>query len=266
MLKQLRSLLSPRPSQPPPAVPPGERVYAVGDIHGCSTLFAALIEAIEADDEARAQAQTSVILLGDLVDRGPQSAEVIAMARDLGKRRKLRILMGNHEEMLLDALENEEIFKHFLRFGGRETILSYPVDPDRYHRAELAEAHALMREVIPEADIEFIRGFEDRIEIGDFLFVHAGIRPGIPLDQQKTADLRWIRDPFLTHRESFGPVVVHGHTIFDTPRIDPNRISIDTGAYRSGRLSALALEASDRWLITAEMNESGACRAVQRSL
>lgn len=266
MLKILHALFD-RPARgPASAVPAGQRVYAVGDVHGCLAQFNALIAAIEADDAAREVAGTTIVLLGDLIDRGPDSAGVIRAARALTLRRKVHILMGNHEEMMLEALDSEEVLKHFLRYGGRETVLSYPVDPERYHQAEIGETLELMRAAVPREDIEFLRGLEDQVRIGDYLFVHAGIRPDVNLDEQKLADLRWIREPFLSHSGSFGPVVVHGHTIFDAPQFRPNRIGIDTGAYRTGRLTALGLEGTSRWLIEATTDEQGAVSATLRNM
>ncbi len=259
MFSRLRQLLRAAPQPPLAAIPVGQRVYAIGDIHGRADLFSALMDAIDADDAARGAAQTAVILLGDLIDRGPDSAGVIRLARAWEKKRTVRILMGNHEEMFLGALEQEEIMRHFLRFGGREMLLSYPLDPMAYTRAELAEVAGLARKVIPAADIAFIRGFEDWVQIGDYLFVHAGIRPGMAIEDQRQSDLRWIREAFLDHTESFGTIVVHGHTIFDSPQVRHNRIGIDTGAYRSGRLTALGLEGTNSWLLTA-VAEDGAVR------
>jgi serine/threonine protein phosphatase 1 len=265
MLKSLRSLFRAAESAPVAVLPEGTRAYALGDIHGRADLFAALIAAVEADDAARGGAATTVILLGDLVDRGPDSAGVIRLARDWQARRAVRILMGNHEEMFLEAMENDEVLRHFLRYGGRETLLSYPIDPDAYTRAELAETRALALAAVPEEDLAFIRTFEDSITLGDYLFVHAGIRPGVPLEDQRQSDLRWIRETFLTHGESFGPVVVHGHTIFAEPEVRHNRIGIDTGAYTSGRLTALGLEGSARWTIEARQ-EGGAINVLQGAL
>ena len=190
MLSRLRNLLTAAPAPPVAKIPDGQRVYAIGDIHGRADLLAGMIAAIDADDLARGSAQTTVILLGDLIDRGPDSAGVIRLAREWQKRRPVRILMGNHEEMFLDALEQEEVMRHFLRFGGREMLLSYPLDPLAYTRAELGEVADLARAVIPEQDITFIRSFEDQVELGDYLFVHAGIRPGVALADQRRADLR----------------------------------------------------------------------------
>ncbi len=265
MFSKLRKLFSSADHGPRPALPAGSRAYAIGDVHGRLDLFAALSAAVDADDAARGGAETTVILLGDLIDRGLDSAGVIAHARAWGQRRAVRVLMGNHEEMFLDALEKEEVLRHFLRFGGKETVLSYPIDPEEYTRSDLAETIALMQAAIPAADVEFIRAFEDRIELGDYLFVHAGIRPDVALEDQAVSDLRWIREPFLSHPASFGPVVVHGHTIDPAPQVRANRIGIDTGAYRTGCLTALGLQGEDRWLIEAR-DENGAIRVTQRSL
>ena len=265
MFNRLRTLFGPGSSGPASAVPAGERIYAVGDVHGRLDLLEALIAAIEADDAERSPAQTCVVLLGDLVDRGPDSAGVIAAARAWGRQRRVRILLGNHEEMLLRALDSDELMRHFLRYGGRETILSYLSEPDTYHRADLAGARELMQAAIPDEDLDFIRSFEDSIAIGDYLFVHAGVHPDTALDEQRTADLRWIREPFLSHPDSFGPVVVHGHTITDKPHVRHNRIGLDTGAYRSGRLTALGLQGSTRWLIEAQ-DLDGIISAATRSM
>ena len=265
MINSLRNLFGPKPSGPTPAIPVGERVYAVGDIHGRCDLFETVIAAIDADDAARGTAQTTVVLLGDLIDRGPDSAGVIKAARAWSTRRHVRILMGNHEEMLLSALESEDVLRNFLRFGGRETVLSYLADRSAYHQADLAETLTLIRTALPQDDLNFIRRFEDMITIGDFMFVHAGIRPGVPHEQQRRADLRWIREPFLSHSGSFGAVVVHGHTIFDEAFFGHNRIGIDTGAYRTGRLTALGLQGTARWLLEAT-DQDGAVRAAQRSI
>lgn len=250
MFEKLSKLFRPQPATPLPSVPPGTRVYAVGDIHGRLDLFDALIAAIEADDKRRAPAQTTVVLLGDLIDRGADSAGVIAAARAWQARRKVRILCGNHEEMFLRCFDDLGLFRHFLRYGGRETVLSYPIDQARWNAADLEEGQAMMREAVPEADLSFIRSFEDRVVIGDYGFVHAGILPGVPLSEQSLGDLRWIREPFLSHSGDHGFVIVHGHSITQMPVIRSNRIGIDTGAYSSGQLTALVLEGTARWLIS----------------
>ncbi|WP_022676013.1 metallophosphoesterase family protein [Novosphingobium sp. B-7] len=258
MLKLLKSLVSgarAEPPAPPTLVPAGQRVYAVGDIHGRLDLFEQMISLIEADDAARgdhSMVKTTVILLGDLIDRGPDSAGVIDTARAWAQRRRVRILAGNHEEMFLGAFERDETLRHFLRHGGRETLLSYPIDPEDYARMTLEELRAAMPDFVPQADIAFLRGLEDQIRIGDYVFVHAGIRPGVALDEQVPGDMRWIRGEFIADRTPRDFAVVHGHTIVDEPELSPLRVGIDTGAYASGRLTAVGLEGAERWLLVAQ--------------
>jgi serine/threonine protein phosphatase 1 len=249
MLDKFRQLLSPQ-SAGPPRIPEGERVYAIGDIHGRLDLFIALAWAIEKDDAARGTSDTTIILLGDLVDRGPDSAFVVRSAREWGKRRKLRYIIGNHEEMFLKSFHKLETLSHFLRFGGWETVMSYGVDRAAFDKAGLGEAQKLMAQAVPRDDLEFINGFEDAIVMGDYLFVHAGIQPGKSLEKQHTQNLRWIREPFLSHPGEFGFVVVHGHTITDDVDVRHNRIGLDTGAFMSGKLTAIGLEGTQRWLIS----------------
>ncbi len=242
MFQALRQIFTRREDAPVAAMSAGQRVYAVGDIHGRLDLFEALVAAIDADDAMAAPAQTTVVLLGDLVDRGPDSAGVIGLARTWQQRRTVRILGGNHEEMFLRSMGDIETFRHFLRHGGRETVLSYGVDPVRFQAATMEEAQDLMRAAVPAEDLAFLAGFEDMVAIGDYLFVHAGIDPRVPIEAQRQKDLRWIREPFLSHPDPHGLVVVHGHTISESPEDCGNRIGIDTGAFMTGRLTALALE------------------------
>lgn len=263
MLKALRNLFRPDMPTASPGAPPGERIYAIGDIHGRLDLLEGLAQAIEQDNGERSAARTTIILLGDLIDRGPNSAGVIDFARRWQQARPVRILCGNHEEMLLESLTRTEVLRHFLRHGGRETILSYGLSEDAYRRATLDELQTLMHEAIPGEDIAFIRSFEDSITIGDYLFVHAGIAPQVALDKQSTADLRWIREPFLSHEDSHSHVVVHGHTITPSPVIRHNRIGIDTGAYLHGRLTALVLEGTGRRLLAA--TDSGGAITIETS-
>lgn len=254
MFKKLRSLFSTpaeEPAQPQAHVPAGQRVYAIGDIHGRLDLFEQLLAMIEADDAARDEAETQLILLGDLVDRGPESRGVVERAMQLMAAGRTRVLAGNHEEMLLGSLEETETLRHFLRHGGKETLFSYGLTGEEYSRGKLDEIQDRAKALIPANHIAFIKAMENRIVIGDYVFVHAGIRPGVPLDQQVVSDLRWIRREFLDHAEPFGHLVVHGHTITDEPVLRPNRIGIDTGAFASGKLTALGLEGDERWLLTA---------------
>lgn len=258
MFQSLRRIFARDEGVAPAALPAGQRVYAVGDIHGRRDLFEALVEAIEAHEAVAAPAETIVVLLGDLVDRGADSAGVIGLAREWQARRQVRILGGNHEEMFLRSLSDIELFRHFLRHGGRETVLSYGVDRQHFLQATLEEAQDLMRSAVPPEDIAFVESFEDMIQLGDYLFVHAGIDPRRPLDEQRRHDLRWIREPFLSHSDPLGVVVVHGHTISDAPEDCGNRIGIDTGAFMSGRLTALVLEGHERQYIEAVEGADGA--------
>lgn len=252
MLRSLNRLFRPpAPAAHAAGVPEGQRWYVIGDIHGRCDLFEALAAAIDADDAAACAAETTVVLLGDLVDRGPDSAGVIAAARAWQQRRAVRVLAGNHEEMFLESFEDSEMLRHFLRHGGRETVLSYGVDRARYNAMSLEELQAEMSRIVPSADREFLASAEEWIEVGDYLLVHAGINPLVPLAEQRRSDLLWIRNRFLDHRDAFSHVVVHGHTIFDEVEDAGTRIGIDTGAYRTGRLTALVLEGSARRFIQA---------------
>ena len=264
MLNSIRQLWTPKEARPPAAVPVGERVYAIGDIHGRLDLLAALIKAIEHDHNARATAVMTIVLLGDLIDRGPHSAGVLQAVRLWQSRRNLRLICGNHEEMFLRSFDDINVFNRFMVYGGFETVASYPINAAAFQAAPLEEAQAMMIEAVPHEDLELIRSFEDFVVIGDYLFVHAGIRPGEPLQDQSVQDLRWIREPFLSHSGWHEHVVVHGHTIADEPEIGHNRIGIDTGAYMSGRLTALCLEGEQRWLIETD-DSDGAITVTTRS-
>lgn len=249
MRKFLQDIFSRSAAQSSYAIPSGERVYAIGDIHGRLDLFENLLPAIERDDAQRGPANTTIVLLGDLVDRGPDSAGVLEAARKLKDRRTVRILQGNHEEMFLQALEDEEALRLFLRFGGKETVFSYPIDHDTYRDLTLSELQQHLRAVVPQDHLDFMRSFEDLIQIGDYLFVHAGIRPGVSLREQSPKDLRWIREPFLSDTSQRAFCVIHGHTITDGPDTRPTRIGIDTGGFRSGKLTAVGLERDRRWFL-----------------
>ena len=234
--------------QRPGTVPAGRRVYAVGDVHGRDDLLGELLAAIEADNDALPPATTSIVFLGDLIDRGPASAAVVERLRTYQPRgiRPL-FLAGNHEEVLLRLIAGQDEFlADWLRFGGAECLASYGVDAAPLRRMRPARACAVVRGAIPPAHVEFLRSFADTYRIGGYLFVHAGIRPGLPLDQQSQSDLRWIRRPFLDDSSDHGFIVVHGHTISAEVEEAPNRIGIDTGAYHSGTLTALVAEGAGR--------------------
>jgi serine/threonine protein phosphatase 1 len=233
---------------------PGARAYAVGDIHGRLDLLDALLAKIEAEVAARPARRTWAVFLGDLIDRGPESAGVVERLRTWRPRHVRPVfLAGNHEEVLLSILAGDgAILANWLKFGGAECAASYGVDPDLLRRVEEQEGVAMLRAKVPRAHREFLESFADTFAFGDYLFVHAGIRPGIAVEEQDRKDLRWIRDPFLSDAQDHGCVVVHGHTISKAVDERANRIGIDTGAYRSGVLTAIAIEGTDRWYLTTE--------------
>jgi len=167
--------------------------------------------------------------------------------------------------MFLASFDKVDTLKHFLRFGGKETVLSYGLDPMAYQAASVEEVQQMMHAAVAPEERAFLETFEDMIEIGDYLFVHAGVQPDVPFEEQRQRDLRWIREPFLSHSEPFGSVVVHGHTISDDPQDRGNRIGIDTGAYMSGRLTALVLEGTSRRYLEA-VDQEGSITAAMREL
>ncbi|PKQ00908.1 MAG: serine/threonine protein phosphatase [Alphaproteobacteria bacterium HGW-Alphaproteobacteria-13] len=236
------------------SVPAGRRVYAIGDIHGRDDLFALLIERIEQDSAARGPMPTTLILLGDLVDRGPESAAVVERARQQeGRWDEFHWITGNHEEAFLLALSGDlEALKFFSRYGGEETILSYGLDQDALRRMDWGELAAILPTLVPPEHHAFLNDGKPWVRLGDYLFVHAGIRPGVEIENQKLSDLRWIRQPFLDDTRDHGVYVVHGHTITKEPEHRGNRLGIDTGAYASNRLTAVGLEGDQIWFCTAE--------------
>ncbi|MEO8453656.1 MAG: metallophosphoesterase family protein [Sphingomicrobium sp.] len=237
----------------------GYRAYVVGDIHGRLDLLEGLLTHIERDIADRPPRQTLLVFLGDLIDRGPTSAQVIDRLRSYeADGVRTVFLLGNHEEVLLRILDGDaSLIPSWLRFGGAECLKSYGADPLVIAAHDDAEAISALRAAIPQEHVQFLRSFVDTCRFGDYLFVHAGIRPGVSIDQQLQSDLRWIREPFLFDQTDHGCVVVHGHTISPEVEERANRIGIDTGAYRTGILTAVALEGRQRWYLdTRKMAEA----------
>ncbi len=237
--------------------PPSSRAYAIGDVHGRLDLLRDLLSRIEQDNAERLPAKTYLILLGDLVDRGPDSRGVIdhflshppSFARTI-------FLKGNHEEFFMKVLSGEdEVVADWLSYGGYECAESYGVSKGWALNASPSAIADRLRVAVPEAHKAFLDGMADSFRFGDYLFVHAGIRPGIPIEQQSAKDLRWIRDGFLEDSTDHGLIVVHGHTIVERPEEHSNRIALDTGAYRSGVLTAIRVEDSSRCFISVEATE-----------
>jgi len=224
--------------------PSGWRAYAVGDVHGRLDLLDDLLARIEQDRAQSPAERTVLVFLGDLIDRGPDSRGVIERLRTFDPRdARLICLMGNHEEVLTRILKGERgLVQDWLAFGGAECLSSYGVDPRAIGRMPEREGITAIQSAIPVAHAQFIASFADTLRFGDYLFVHAGIRPGIAVEEQRQVDLRWIRADFLDHDGELGVRVVHGHTISHRVSEQSHRIGIDTGAWHSGRLTAIAIE------------------------
>ena len=227
-----------------PRVPSGVRIYAVGDIHGRADVLAELFMLIDQDLEARPTLRSIEVFLGDYIDRGPHSREVLDLLIARRQRQVAVFLKGNHEAYAHQVLSDPSVLSDWLQIGGVNTLLSYGVAPsgcDRDQQARQAIA-ASFRQAMPDSHYHFLQGLALSLSCGDYFFVHAGVRPGIPLVRQSEQDLLWIRDEFLLHEEDFGKVVVHGHSPTNLPDIRPNRINIDTGAYATGVLTLLIIE------------------------
>ena len=237
--------------RPAPALPPGERIYAIGDIHGCSALFDSLKQSVRADNAARGEAHTTVILLGDLVDRGPDSAGMIERAMHWNEDwAGLEVLRGNHEASFAAVLGGEKQWlASWIVYGGVETLQSYGLSPHKLAAMTDDEIVAAARAAVPAPSREWIADLPLQRRHGDYLFVHAGIKPGVPIDEQQAQDLLWIREEFLDSRANHGAMVVHGHSIREEIDQRSNRIGIDTGAFATGRLTAMGIEGEERWFL-----------------
>ena len=225
--------------------PDSTRIYVVGDIHGRSDLLTRIHEAIRIDVRDRPTSlKRTVVYLGDYVDRGPGSFNVLeTLIRTPLEGMKSVYLKGNHEDMMLRFIRGDNA-PHWLHNGGDATLASYGITAS-WMTPDASNMEALRRrlqDAMPAAHGAFLESLRLFYVAGDYLFVHAGIRPGVPLDAQRPADLLWIRDPFLMSKNEFGKCVVHGHTICPVPEVRLNRIGIDTGAFYSGRLTCLVLE------------------------
>ena len=226
----------------PPAVPAGMRVFAIGDIHGRDDLLSDLLAQIAADLASRPADESVIVFLGDYVDRGPGTKAVVErLSTGAMPGSRQHFLLGNHEAEMLRALSGQSDGDIWMQNGGAETLRSYGVSEVAI---EQRDRDAWLQN-IPEAHLAFLRALQVHARIGDYLFVHAGFRPGVAINQQREEDLIWIRDAFINSDWDFGAVVVHGHTIRDVPDVRHNRIGIDTGAWRTGTLTAVVLEGTD---------------------
>lgn len=230
-------------------IPPGLRLYAVGDIHGRADLLRAMMAQIATDAAQAPGLRKQLVFLGDYVDRGYHSRDVIDLLRtELPPEFTPVFLRGNHEDVMLRFIDGDlKIAPDWFFFGGRETIASYglPPPPQNLTGALIQKIHEDFTARLPLDQIAFLRATQMTHQCGDYIFVHAGLRPGLPLERQLREDLLYIRNEFLHSDEDFGGRVVHGHTIAAAPVIRHNRIGIDTGAYATAKLTCLILEGSD---------------------
>ena len=232
-----------------PAAPAGTRLYAVGDIHGRSDLLRAMHGLILADAARRPTPRKLVVYLGDYVDRGNDSSGVIELLLNQPLPGFEHVhLRGNHEDILLTFLDDLSIGPNWLTYGGRETLESYGIAAPEAQAepAELERAQLALHANLPRAHLDFLRALPLAHAEGGYFFVHAGIRPGVPLERQHQDDLLWIREEFLESQADFGCVVVHGHTITAAPEVRHNRIGVDTGAFFSDHLTCLVAEGGER--------------------
>lgn len=222
----------------------GKRVYAIGDVHGRNDLLCALLAQIQDHAVQTPAREHTLVLLGDYVDRGPASKAVIDTLLDLDwPGWKFVFLRGNHDQAVLDFLADANFYRAWRSYGAPETLLSYGVMPPRFEReAEFAKARDDFAARIPQAHLEFLQTLQLLHIEDDYLFAHAGIKPGIPIEEQIAEDLLWIRDEFLNCRRDLPKKVVHGHTPTEKPVIAKNRIGIDTGAHATHCLTAAILE------------------------
>jgi Calcineurin-like phosphoesterase len=226
-----------------PCVPTDWRIYAIGDVHGRADLVTELVDRIDNDLSAHPAAKSMEVFLGDYIDRGSHSRQVIELLIVRQRAHETVFLKGNHEACALQFLKDPATLCQWKDLGGASTLLSYGItlphgnDPRSQHEIRIAFDQAM-----PDSHRNFIQNLKLSFSCGDFFFAHAGARPGVPLEKQSEQDLLWIRHDFLLYEEYFGKVIVHGHTPTHEPDLRPNRINIDTGAYATGRLTCMVLE------------------------
>jgi serine/threonine protein phosphatase 1 len=235
----------------PGRLPDGMRIYAIGDVHGRNDLLEALLERVRKHVAANPIARPLIVVLGDYVDRGPSSRQVLDTLLQRSSYQDTILLQGNHERYVLDFLDNPASLSDWLRLGGLETLRSYGLDPGNFldPRTQELLAMSLSLAMHQNGHLDLLRDLPSSFTCGDFFFVHAGVRPGVPLDQQSHRDLLEIRKDFLLCTSSFGKIVVHGHTPVSKVEIHANRINIDTGAYATGRLTCVAIEGDQLQII-----------------
>jgi serine/threonine protein phosphatase 1 len=219
------------------------RIYAIGDVHGRADLLSELFAAIDADLADRPPADTLHVFLGDYIDRGPESQRAIDLVIARCRSHETVLLKGNHETFPAQFLSDPSMLGDWRVLGGFETLMSYGLRPTI--DADPEEERALARRfaaALPESHVQFFGELRTSFCCGDFFFVHAGVKPGVPLERQREEDMLWIREDFLNHEADFGKMIVHGHTPVREADFHDNRINIDTGAYATGKLTCLVIE------------------------
>jgi serine/threonine protein phosphatase 1 len=255
MLKKITNFMRPAAAesliyQTPEAL----RLYAIGDIHGRADLLEQMLNLIERDVAMNpTDATTKCIFLGDYVDRGPSSADVVErLIQVRGHSPHIICLMGNHEETMSLVLQGDvdpNIIDSWLGYGGRETLASYGVPSRILYSDDIDEIANAARSCVPKSHVEFFATLDLNVGFGDYFFVHAGIHPARPLSEQRAHDFMWIREPFLSHTAPLEKMIVHGHSISRAVEERSHRIGIDTGAYATGKLTAVVLEGNTRRFI-----------------
>lgn len=226
-----------------PSLPAGLRAYAVGDIHGRFDLLNELLARIDADIALRPTVKPVYVFLGDYIDRGSSSRETIDRLIEHGKTHESVFLKGNHELIAIRCLTDSSLFDEWMRLGGLETLKSYGTASECLAKGkQIVELQAAFHNALPQAHFRFFRNLQGSFACGDFFFAHAGVRPNVDLSRQKESDLLWIRGEFLSSKDDFGKIIVHGHTPNIEIEVGPNRINIDTGAFATGRLTCLVIE------------------------
>lgn len=233
----------------PPTPDKNTRLYAVGDVHGRLDLFNDLLKAIKKDAKSFA-GKTQLILLGDYIDRGPESAGVIETIVSGGLPCDKQIcLRGNHEEAMLNFADGSPAAYGWLQYGGLEALQSYGIKTEELIKGSgnpMKRLRDALLDAVPKAHMQFLKRLPFSYTNGDYFFVHAGVRPKVPLLAQDLGDMLWIREDFLKYKKPFEQFIIHGHTITTEPDVQTNRIGIDTGAYKTGVLTCLVMEGAER--------------------
>jgi serine/threonine protein phosphatase 1 len=224
-------------------IPQPERLYVIGDIHGRADLLEQMIDRLHRDLEEDPIDNCLTVTIGDYIDRGLKSRDVLELLVCNPFPTAFIPLKGNHEQVFETFLRDPSVGDRWRRFGGLETLHSYGVDVGPLMRGKNYEAAAeALRSAVPQAHFDFLASLNTALTVDRYFLCHAGVCPGIPLLQQREEDLLWIREEFLDSNADFGKIVVHGHTPVEEPEILPNRINIDTGAFMTGRLTCVVLE------------------------